>query len=293
MVPETSTAAGKMREGEGDLSDQYLPLQTFDSLAQQDNIRVSAETTFTPMYVFMHTQRPPFDDINVRKAMAYAFDYQELLNGIMNGDSTQMQGPLPEALWGHNDDLKVYEKDLDRAEELLSQSQYSGDELDFTYTYVNGLNIRENMGLMLQSDLDGIGVDVSIQGRPWSKITSLHTDKESSPQMIATVLSFSYADPDNFLYPAWHSNSHGSWQSGSWYANDRVDELLDQARQETEREERVSLYEEAQQLINEDMPALFTMNQASRYAVNERLQGFRDNGVVGYIQSPHRFTEQS
>ena len=293
MVPESATAAGKIRTGEGDLSDQYLPLATFDELDSENGVSVSVETTFTPMYMFMHTQKAPFDDINVRKAMAYAFDYDELINGIMNGDSVQMQGPLPSAMWGHNDDLKVYKKDLDKAKELLDQSEYSGDDLNFTYTYVTGLSIRENMGLMLQSDLKELGVDISVQNLPWSKIVANHANKESSPQMIATVLSFSYADPDNFLYPAWHSSSHGSWQSGSWYANDQVDKLLDQARQVVEREERVSLYQEAQKVINEDMPALFTMNQASRYAIRDSVQGFQDNGVVGYIQTPHWFTEQS
>nr|WP_256533455.1 ABC transporter substrate-binding protein [Halovivax cerinus] len=293
MTPEVSTAAGKIREGEAQLSDQYLPLDTFRELDQRDDVRVSVETTFTPMYLFMHNQKAPFDDINVRKAMAHAFDYEQLIDGIMNGDSEQMQGPLPSAMWGHNDDLDVYSKDLDRAKELLDQSQYSGSDLDFTYTYVTGLSIRENMGLMLQSDLNEIGVDVEITAEPWSRITSMHQNIDESPQMTSTVLSFSYADPDNFLYPAWHSSSHGSWQSGSWYSNDRVDELLDEARQTVMQEDRVPLYEEAQQLINEDMPAVFTMNQATRYAVRESVQGFSDNGLVGYLQTPHRFTHES
>jgi peptide/nickel transport system substrate-binding protein len=292
MVPEPSTVTGKMREGEGDLSDQWLPLQSYNELDQEDNITVSVETTFTPMYVFMHNQKAPFDDINVRKAMAHAFDYDQLLTGIMNGDSVQMQGPLPEAMWGHNDDLKVYNKDLDQAQEFLEMSDYSGDELNFTYTYVTGLSIRENIGLLLQSDLQELGIDVEVSADPWSKITSDHANIDQSPDMIATVLSFNYADPDNFLYPAWHSSSHGSWQSGSWYENERVDELLDEARATVGREVRIPLYEEAQRLINEDMPALFTMNQAQRWAVNDRLNGFNDNGVTGYLNRPAWFTAE-
>ena len=293
LVPETSTMAGLVREGEVHITDRYLPIEIFNELDELDDVNVSTETTFTPMYVFMHNQRPPFDDINVRKAMAYAFDYDQLINGIMEGDSVQLQGPLMSVMWGHNDDLKMYEKDLDRARELLDESQYSDEEIDFTYTYVTGLTIRENMGLMLQSDLNQIGINVDINNEPWSRITSLHENIDESPQMIATNLSFNYADPDNFLYPAWHSSSHGSWQSGSWYENEEVDQLLDDARAVVDQDERISLYQEAQRLINEDMPAIWAMNQSTRYAVREEVDGFVDNGVTGYIPTPHRLSRSS
>jgi peptide/nickel transport system substrate-binding protein len=293
LIPETSTMAGLVREGDVHITDRYLPISIFEQLDQRDDVNVSTETTFTPMYIFMHNQRPPFDDINVRRAMAHAFDYEELLNGIMNGDSAQLQGPLPAAMWGHNDELEMYSKDLDRARELLDESQYSDEEIGFTYVYVTGLNIRENIGLMLQSNLNEIGINMEVTNEPWSRITSLHQNIEESPQMIATNLSFNYADPDNFLYPAWHSSSHGSWQSGSWYANDEVDQLLDEAREVVDQDERASLYQDAQQILNEDLPALWAMNQATRYAIREEVEGFVDNGVTGYIPTPHRLSKSS
>ena len=291
MIQEPSTMVGMMEEGNADMAEQWLPLESYQRMANDENITVTTNATFAPIYVFMHTQREPFDDVDVRKAMAHAFDYDTLLNGIMEGESENLNGPLPSAMWGHNDSLDTPETDLDRAKELIDQSSYSVDELDFTYTYVTGLTIRENIGLMLQSNLNELGIDMSIEKQPWSRIVSRHTNKSESPQMIATVLSFSYVDPDVFLYPAWHSSEHGSWQSGSWYQNDRVDELLDEARTKQTRETRAPLYEEAQQLIDDDAPAIFAMNQAVRWAHNDRVEGFVDNGVTGYIHTYHRFTE--
>lgn len=293
MIQEASTMVGKMEEGDADMAEQWLPLESYNRLAGNQDINVSTKATFSPMYVFMHNQRAPFDDINVRKAMVHAFDYEQLLNGIMAGDSENLNGPLPSAMWGYNDSISTPTTDLDKAKEFLDKSKYSGRDLDFTYTYVTGLTIRENIGLMLQSNLNELGINMKIQKQPWSKIVSRHTNKGESPQMIATTLSFSYVDPDVFLYPAWHSSQHGSWQSGSWYQNDRVDQLLDEARTKQGREARTPLYEEAQKLINDDAPAIFAMNQAVRWAHNKRVKGFVDNGVTGYIHTYHRFHESA
>lgn len=293
MIQEASTMVGMMEEGNADMSEQWLPLESYNRLSQNEDITVSTKATFSPMYVFMHNQRAPFDDVDVRRAMAHAFDYETLLNGIMAGDSQNLNGPLPSAMWGYNDSLSTPETDLDRAKELIDQSSYNIDELDFTYTYVTGLTIRQNIGLMLQSNLNELGINMQIQKQPWSKIVSRHTNKSESPQMIATTLSFSYVDPDVFLYPAWHSSQHGSWQSGSWYQNDRVDELLDDARTKLGRDSRRPLYEEAQQIINDDTPAIFAMNQAVRWAHNDRVEGFVDNGVTGYVHTYHRFHEDA
>ncbi|WP_129116250.1 ABC transporter substrate-binding protein [Halegenticoccus tardaugens] len=293
MIQEASTMVGMMEEGEADMAEQWLPLESYTRLAGNQDINVSTKATFSPMYVFMHNQRAPFDDINVRKAMVHAFDYEQLLNDIMAGDSENLNGPLPSAMWGYNDSISTPTTDLDKAKEFLDESKYSGSNLNFTYTYVTGLTIRENIGLMLQSNLNELGINMKIQKQPWSKIVSRHTNKDQSPQMIATSLSFSYVDPDVFLYPAWHSSQHGSWQSGSWYQNDRVDQLLDEARTKQGREARTPLYEEAQKLINDDAPAIFAMNQAVRWAHNKRVQGFVDNGVTGYIHTYHRFHESA
>lgn len=293
MVPEPATIVGMVNEGSADMSDQWLSLQSYEELADQEEVSVSRKATFNPFYIFMHTQREPLNDIHVRKAISYAFDYETALDGVLSGDSQQLKGPLPSAMWGHSSDVKVYEQDMEQAQAHLDQSEYSADEIELNYTYVTGLTIEQNHGLLLQTNLNELGITLNVQKKPWTKITEQVTNQESTPDMLAVYLSFRYADPDVFLYPAWHTSSHGSWTSPAWYENDRVDELLSNARRVIDKQERAGMYEEAQEIIAEDAPALFVANQATRYGLNDRVQGFTDNGVTGYVQTFHRFTEQS
>jgi len=294
MVSETSTVVGKMKQGQADISDQWLSLEAYDDLDSQDGITVSAEATFNPFYIFMHNKRPPFDDINVRKAFSYAFDYETAINDVLAGDSERLKGALPSAMRGHADDVTVYNQDLERAQSLLDQADYSVEEINsmgLTYTYVTGLTIEQNHGLLLQMNLQEIGIDLSIEKRPWTNITSIVENAGDSPDMLAIYLSFSYADPDTFLYPAWHSSQHGSWQSASWYENEEVDSMLTQARRVVDQDERTDMYKQAQRQIADDAPALFVANQARRFAINDRMKGFTDNGVTGYTHSFYRWHE--
>ncbi|WP_256301873.1 ABC transporter substrate-binding protein [Haloarchaeobius salinus] len=288
IVQESATAAGRMREG-AEMSDQWLPLQTYNDLEGADGVRVHAKATFNPFYIYMHTQRAPLDDVHVRRAISYAFDYEAALNDVMAGDSDHLQGPLPGAMWSHTADLPTYEQDLDAARAELDQSDYSASDLDLNYTYVSGLTIEESMGLLLQSNLQELGGSLTVERAPWSNITEMAANPDTTPDMLAIYLSFSYADPDTFLYPAWHSDSHGSWTSAAWYQNDEVDRLLTEGRRTVAQEDRIPIYEEAQRLIAEDAPALFVMNQATRNALSESVQGFQDNGITGYRQTFHRY----
>jgi len=157
-------------------------------------------------------------------------------------------------MWSHTEDLPTYGKDLDAAQAELDQSDYSASDLDLNYTYVSGLTVEQNMGLLLQSNLQELGGSLTVEKAPWSKITEMASSQESTPDMLAIYLSFSYADPDTFLYPAWHSDSHGSWTSAAWYQNDEVDQLLTEGRRTVTQEERIPIYEQAQRLIAEDAP---------------------------------------
>ncbi len=293
IVPEEGTVMGMMGDESAHITDEWLSVESYQELADLDHVSVSDEVTFSPLYVFMHTQREPLDDVNVRKAISYAVDYQEIVDDILLGNADQMQGPLPAEMWGHNDDVIQYELDFDRARDYLEQSDHDPEDIELTYTYVSGLSVTENIGLSMQTTLNEIGIDLEIESAPWTRITDMVTSQEETSDMHAIYLSFSYVDPDTFLYPAWHTDSHGSWESPAWYENEDVDRLLDDARTEINVDQRTEYYREAQEIIADEAPALFVVNEAELYGVNERVGDFVDNGLVGYSKALWRFHDQA
>ena len=79
----------------------------------------------TSFYYMVHNGMPPTDDVHCRRAMAYAFDYDTAVSLEWPG-TTQMQGPVPATLGGHNPDVMVFSRDLDKAQEELAQCAVRG-----------------------------------------------------------------------------------------------------------------------------------------------------------------------
>lgn len=287
---EVSTIVGKMENREADMTDGWLSVDTYQQLDEHEDISVSSEVTFAPFYVFMNTQVEPLDDIDVRKALAYGLDYETALNDVFVG-AERMVGPLPAAMEYSTDDLPSYEQDLDRAQEHLEQSSYDPNEIDVTYTYVSGLTTEENLGLLMQSNYNELGIDFQVEKAPWTKIVSQSTNVETSPEMFPLWSLIQYADPDALLYGMWHSSNIDTYNNGSKYENSEIDQLLEQARTTLDEETRAEAYTEIQRTLAEEMPALFVCNDVSRWAINERVQGFTNNGINGYTHQFQRYIE--
>lgn len=286
IVPEEGTVTGMMRGGDADLTDEWLSVDSYQELDQLDNVWVSDEVNFSPLYVFLNTQREPLDDVHVRRALSYAVDYDQIVEDILLGNAERLHGPLPTLMEAHNDDVvDHYEFDLDQAQEHLEQSDYDPEDIELTYTYVTGLTVTENIGLLMQTTLNQIGIDLELEAAPWTRVTDMVTDPDSTSDMHAIYLSFSYVDADNFLYPGFHSSSHGTWTNPSWYENDTVDEMLDEARTTIDHGARLDMYEEAQEILTEEAPALYLVNEAELYGVSERVGGYVDNGLLGYSKA--------
>ncbi len=89
-----------------------------------------------------------------------------------------------------------------------------------------------------------------------------------------------YPDPDNFLYPLFHSAGQRNYYR---YHNPTVDKLLDDARRETDDLRRVKLYREAEQLILNDAPAVMLLH----YTYESVFQPYVEGVVVSALGDPY------
>ena len=82
-------------------------------------------------------------------------------------------------------------------------------------------------------------------------------------------------DPDNFLYPLFHSTSFGRPGNTSFYRSDGADRLIEQARAERNGAKRNSMYQRVEELIVEDAPWIFLCHGVDSYAVSKNVHGFQ------------------
>lgn len=99
--------------------------------------------------------------------------------------------------------------------------------------------------------------------------------------MAAVYAGTNYVDPDNYLYASYHSSQAGSWSAASHYSNPQVDDLLIQARSNTDPTQRKALYDQVQQILVADQAELWIYNEVANEAWVAQLTGEMVQSVMG------------
>ncbi|RLB29675.1 MAG: ABC transporter substrate-binding protein [Deltaproteobacteria bacterium] len=284
VIPESATMVVMMKKGEADMSEQWLSPEAFEDMAATPGVVVEENPQMQLFFLQMNNKKPPFDDVNVRRAISYAFDYETAIEAIFKG-GVQARGSVPVLMPGHSPKVHVYYQDLDLAKRYLENSKYSMKELEgmsLTFVYVKGLEIERKVGLLLANNLKKLGFDVKIRSEVWGTITDMATKPEATPHFTAIYHTAKYPSPDSHTYLIFNPKAWGNYISMSWYENPVVTYLADKARTTVDTEERYRLYGEVQRIGAEEAAALFVANPVLRRAFRDHVKGYRYPGILGY-----------
>jgi oligopeptide transport system substrate-binding protein len=210
-------------------------------------------------YLLINPNHPPFDDINVRKAIAHAIDRDKFVRIGMDDKVLAASGIVPPGILGRDWPAESFDYDLDAARAFLD----AAGELELSPTIYGGL--AATIKLAVERDL-GLNIDVIVAEWP------LFSSKLTSRSMPAFVLSWiaDYPDPSNFIDSMFHSGSPDNYIG---YSNPDVDNLLDQAAVEADEAARTTLYLEAQQIVVDDAVLIPLYHDVSHMLVKSHVQG--------------------
>jgi len=224
-------------------------------------------------YVVFDTTQPPFDDVNVRKAFSMAFDRDRFIEVVLRGHSLPARGIFPPGLPGFNYALQGLPYDPEQARQLLAQSRYGGaDDLPpIVYTDIGiGSNISLDVAAMAEMWEQNLGVTIKIENIEYSYYyEQIYSGNHG--QIFGGGWCADYPDPENFADVLFHT---GSNQNPGNYSNPELDALLEQARVERDVTRRIAIYQQAEQMIVNDAPVLFTTHSLSYQLVQPYVKGF-------------------
>jgi peptide/nickel transport system substrate-binding protein len=280
-VQETSTRVLALINGDIDATDSYLPTDQVERVEAADGARVSADESMRIMIIRMNNQRPPFDNENFRKCVSHAFDYEGFIDVVLGGYPVRNAGPIPQNLWGAPDDLQGYPYDFAKAQEYCDAARAEGAPLDrpLEIHIQSALEQTTQSAELLQAGMAALGVTVELVASTWPTLTSSASSVETTPDMWVHWVSTYFVDPENWIGQMYDSDFHGTWKASSWYQDDRVDELLDMARAETDRQKRAEYYQEASRIIVEDAADIWIYNTVQLRGLSEEVEGYKFSPV--------------
>jgi peptide/nickel transport system substrate-binding protein len=275
VVPEDLTRIAELETGEANI---IYPVNANDieQIDSNEGTHVKQSESASLSYVGMNTEREPFDDPRVRQAVAMAIDNEPIIEGVTDGVALPAEGPLAPTVFGYSDELTPLEHDLEEAKQLLADAGY---EDGFTAAIATNDRTTSDIAEIVQAQLNEIGIDLEIEMMETGAYLELTANGETDMHVGSwgTVT----LDADYGLYPMFHSENAGAPGNRSFFSNEEVDDLLEQARQTTDENERLELYEEAQQIIIDEAPIVPIYHSVL-------LAGLRDE-VNGFYQYPSSF----
>lgn len=224
-------------------------------------------------YVVFDATRPPFDDVNVRKAFSMAFDRQRYVDVLYRGLTLPAIGLYPPGLPGFSYDLQGLPYDPAQARELLKQSKYGGPEGLPEIVYTNsgvGSYVGGNVAALVEMWEQVLGVTIKIENLDYNFYYE-QIFSGNHGQIFDGGWCADYPDPENFADVLFHT---GMPQNHGGYSNPELDTLLEAARIELDVTKRIAMYQQAEQMIVNDAPVLFTTHSLSFQLVQPYVKGF-------------------
>ncbi|MBV9896565.1 MAG: ABC transporter substrate-binding protein [Chloroflexi bacterium] len=266
IMPDENARIAALRTG--NIQFTVLSAAGFDTLKSDSSVKAVEGPTLSYAYLGMNVSRAPFDKPEVRQAISYAVDRNEIINSVFRGHA-RLTGPVPSAMsdWAIDvSSVDTYAPNLDKAKQLMADAGVSN--VKTTMIAMSTLSYQVDAAQVIRSQLLKIGIDAEVQPQD----VGVYVDNWKKKNMDLMVGgNGSGTNPDRavcFFFCT--DGSANVWN----YSNPAVDSDGAEGRTATDQAAAKSLYTDAQKQIIADAPNLFLANQNQFLAYSPKLQNF-------------------
>lgn len=257
----------------------FLPKEYLKKLNKRElNINNLPLSQYTAIF-FNQKNNKLLENKKIREALSYAIDKNKIIDDALQSQGETIDGPLLPNFLGYDTNIKKYEYNPQKAIELLISDGWNlsgevlkkkDEELKITLTTVEQTeNIK--VANLIKEFWTSIGVNVELQTFPKDKIEKEVIDPRNYQALLyGEIIGY---DPD--LFPFWHSSQRSApGVNIANYVNRKADTLLEEARLTSDQDTRSKKYQEFQNIILEDLPAVFLYTPTYTYPLNKKIKGF-------------------
>lgn len=265
-VPTSGARVQLLQGGAVDIAQYLQPLEVI-SLRSASDVAVETVDASFMIWIELNAKIAPFDNVDVRRAMNYAFPREQVMQSVYQGLASPLDGCMPNIYPGF-ESIAPYSYDLDKAKALLEQAGFGGG-FETTLSYNAGDPVQEPISILYQSALREIGVNLKLQKVPAGSFYNAVSQR--GQPMIFYVDSPWCPDPGYSMQLYFQSESFVNYSN---YENARVDELLAQAAATADDTVRYAAMAEAQQIVMDEAPWTFIAYPNYTMARKADLQGW-------------------
>jgi len=281
FVPEAATIMAGLETGEIDYADEWAFVEAKDIPRLRDMGKFQIFTgIFQGMrpYVAMNLDKPPFDDVRVRKAFNLAVNREALIKVILQGNGVPLWGPMSPSqigYWSGVEDIG-YGYDLEQAKALMNEAGFTmgssgllekdGEPLKLEIKTF-AIDIYVKTCEVLKEQFKELGVELNIMQQD----VGIHNSQVLAGDYHLAAFAIGWPEAD-VLYMLFHSSQIGALNS-SQTKDPELDKILEKTRTETDSTKRQEWVNEAQKNLVENAVVVPLFALQKFVVLNNQVQG--------------------
>ncbi|MFQ6014477.1 MAG: ABC transporter substrate-binding protein [Anaerolineae bacterium] len=283
IIRESSGRRIALLAGEVDIADT-IAVDDIPLIEEAEGYHIEEHPGYLAGYIKMNNQTEPMSDVNFRKFIAYAFDYEALVT-FLGGHAPLLTGPLPDGVPFHDPDVQpVYRHDLNKAKEHLDKTPWKDGGIELDYVYVTGLEFEEQIGLILLDQLSKFNIKVNLVAKVWPDMVAMCKSPDTGPDMIMVFTNYNVITDrwfeDQWTTGVWDRPAGGSYPSCSFYKDSEFDELVAKVKVSVDEAERAKMFKDLQRMVMERLPEVPLYVMPNILGFNDRVKGFKYRGLI-------------
>jgi peptide/nickel transport system substrate-binding protein len=270
VIPDNAVRTIELETGAIDIAYDIAPGDVSRVDSNPDLVLVR-DANLSMNYIGFNFQKAPFDNVKVRQAINLALDMEAIVEVVLRGVGAPAFGPIGPNVFGSNQDLEPWPFDVAAAKALMAEAGFADGFATTLWTNEN--QTRMDIAEIVQNQLGEIGITVTVEVLEWGAYLAATAAGEHDMFILGwTTVT---ADADYGLFPLFHSSQFGGPGNRTYYANTRVDELLEIGRESVDPAARSAAYREAQEIIRDDAPWIFVNTGENISGISSKVSGFR------------------
>jgi peptide/nickel transport system substrate-binding protein len=283
VIPDATVAFAALEKGDVD----YLPFkgvvggppyQLVDRLKQNPNLEVKVYEVSSMQRLFFRNDKVPFNNPKVRQAIAHAIDRRFIIQKLLFGYGQISNSEVPPAMKeAYNPKVPQYEYDVAKANQLLDEAglRRGTDGVRFK-THIYGTpGVRAILSEILKEQLKAVGISTDIIINEWTTYYNAIRQTRTVDGMF-TIFSLPTIPDPTTEAPRYHSKEiKAGGFNYLFYSNPRVDAIIDDAQRTLDREKRVRLFHEYQDILARDVPMIPLYVLSGVDVWNKKFVGFQ------------------
>lgn len=255
-----------------------LPPEKVEVYRRENNPAFNSFPLYSTYYYAFNTQKPPLNDVRVRKALAYAVDRRLLTERVMKGGEIPAHAFTPPNKLGYTPEAKMPE-DVALARQLLAEAGYpDGKGFPRITILYNTFEHHQTIAVVLQQMWkENLGIDVNLQNEDWK--VWLDSVRLGNFEISRSGWGGDYVDPNTFL----DVHVTGGGNNKSNWSNARYDELIRLASQTSDQQERFAYFQEAEAILVNEVPIIPLYTYVRNRLIHPAVKNWHNNILDDYF----------